>query len=60
MAYARSSAKLLTKLVLEDHDDSYRWEVSSIAFLKFHLCVFINFRYLNVFVGYTYNMTFHL
>lgn len=28
MAYAGSSANLLTKLILEDHSDSYRWEVS--------------------------------
>lgn len=28
MAYAGSSANLLTKLILQDHSDSYRWEVS--------------------------------
>ncbi|KAL5557295.1 hypothetical protein UlMin_039531 [Ulmus minor] len=26
VAYARSSANLLTKLILEDHTDAYRWE----------------------------------
>lgn len=28
MAYAGSSANLLSKLISEDHNDSYRWEVS--------------------------------
>lgn len=28
VAYARSSANLLTRLVLQDQTDSYRWEVS--------------------------------
>lgn len=32
MAYAGSSAKLLTKLISEDHDDKHRWEVSLLNF----------------------------
>lgn len=28
VAYARSSANLLTRLILQDQTDSYRWEVS--------------------------------
>ena len=48
MAYARSSANLLTKLVLEDNNDSFRWEVSISAFVKccpliFSLWVFLYF-----------------
>lgn len=37
MAYARSSANLLSKLILHDQIDSYRWEVSNNPFMFYYV-----------------------
>lgn len=54
VAYARSSANLLNKLILQDQIDSYKWEVS----LK-HLSGFRGLWFFNFFDFYVHELLQH-